>query len=45
MHGASSTVNFVFCDGSVRSVGTDVNMEVMANTATIAGRETLVVSE
>jgi prepilin-type N-terminal cleavage/methylation domain-containing protein/prepilin-type processing-associated H-X9-DG protein len=45
MHGGSSTVNFVYCDGAVRSINTDVNMTVMANTATISGRETQVVIE
>ena len=39
MHGGGNSINFVFCDGSVRSISTDVNLILMANMATIAGRE------
>jgi prepilin-type N-terminal cleavage/methylation domain-containing protein/prepilin-type processing-associated H-X9-DG protein len=32
-------VNFLFCDGSVRTIGLTVNMQYLADAATIAGRE------
>jgi len=33
-------INFVFCDGSVRSIGRGVDMQILANLSTINGRET-----
>ena len=35
----SGTINFLICDGSVRSLPTSVDVELLAKLATIAGKE------
>jgi len=38
-HGGGISINFAFCDGSVHPITTDVNLTLLANMATINGRE------
>jgi prepilin-type N-terminal cleavage/methylation domain-containing protein/prepilin-type processing-associated H-X9-DG protein len=44
-HGGGSSFNFAYCDGSVHTITTDVNLTVLAGMATINGKETTVWSE
>jgi prepilin-type processing-associated H-X9-DG protein len=38
-HGGGISINFAFCDGTVRPITTDVNLTLLANLATINGQE------
>jgi prepilin-type N-terminal cleavage/methylation domain-containing protein/prepilin-type processing-associated H-X9-DG protein len=42
-HSGGAAINFVFCDGSVHPITTDVNLSLLANMATINGQESAVV--